>query len=60
MLNYLLGLDKVIFKLVLKKCADFGAIFYLGPFEGAVIYGLVILLAILKVQAARNKGAKTK
>jgi hypothetical protein len=49
MLKFILGLDAVI----IKKCAELGAIFYLGAFEGAVIYAVFALWGVymsLKLQ----------
>jgi hypothetical protein len=49
MLKFILGLDAII----IKKCAELGAIFHLGAFEGAVIYVVFALCGVymsLKLQ----------
>jgi hypothetical protein len=50
MLKFILGLDLVIY----KKCAELGAIFFLGAFEGAVIYAMLIMLGIVIVLRAKG------
>lgn len=35
-------LDKLVLKWVIKNCANLGAVFALGPLEGAIMYFLLI------------------
>jgi hypothetical protein len=47
MLEFAIGLDGVVVKWVIKKCAELGAAFFLGPFEGAVIYAMFALWGVV-------------
>lgn len=57
-LKYILGLDKLVFGWAYKKCAELGAIFYLDPFSGFVMYLMFGVLGYVMYQKNRNESKK--
>jgi hypothetical protein len=47
MLEFLAGLDGIVVKWGIRKCSELGAAFFLGPFEGAVIYSMFALWGVV-------------
>lgn len=49
------NLDIKLFNLLYSYCKSLGGVFYLGAFEGAILYSGVILLAIIKATEKKTK-----
>lgn len=51
-------LDLKIFSFIYSNCRSLGRVFYLGAFEGFVMYSSLILLAVVKVKESNSKKAQ--
>lgn len=51
-------LDKMVLNWIIKKCADLGSLFFLGPVEGAIMYTLFIAWIFVMVNPKLNNGKK--